>query len=79
LPEACFGNHCKLVYECFINSWKVWYCFENMIMHCQLQICIDASVDVDIFILKYKGEGEEWCRFPRLVMQIEEQEVHRGV
>jgi hypothetical protein len=50
-----------------------------MIMHCQLQICIDASVDIDILILKYKGEGEEGCGFQRLVMQIKEQEVHRGV
>jgi hypothetical protein len=27
----------------------------------QLQICIGASVGIDILILKYKGEGEEGC------------------
>jgi hypothetical protein len=34
-----------------------------MIMHCQLHICIDASVNIDILIPKYKGEGEEGCDF----------------
>jgi hypothetical protein len=27
----------------------------------KLQICIGASVGIDILILKYKGEGEEGC------------------
>jgi hypothetical protein len=39
----------------------------------QLQICIDASVGIDILILKYKGEGEEGCGLSEtFVMQIEQ-------
>jgi hypothetical protein len=39
----------------------------------QLQICINASVGIDILILKYKGEGEEWCGFSEtFVIQIEQ-------
>jgi hypothetical protein len=56
-----FENHCKLVHEYFINSWKVWYCFEIVIMYGQLLIFIDASVNIEILILKYTGEGEEGC------------------
>ena len=35
--------------------------FKILIMYCQLQICIDASVDINILIPKYKGEGKEGC------------------
>jgi hypothetical protein len=76
LSKACFGNHCKLVHECFINSWKAWYCFEvfkMVIVYYQLQIFIDASVGINILILKYKGEGEEGCSFLKtFIMQIKE-------
>jgi hypothetical protein len=42
-------------------------------MYGQLQICIDASVGIDILILKYKGEGEEGCGLSEtFVMQIKE-------
>jgi hypothetical protein len=42
-------------------------------------MCIDASFDIDILILKYKGEGEEGCGFQIFVTHIEEHEVHHGV
>jgi hypothetical protein len=39
----------------------------------QLQIFIDASVDIEILILRYKGEGEEGCDMSStFVMQIEQ-------
>jgi hypothetical protein len=39
----------------------------------QLQICIGASVDIDILIPKHKGEGEEGCGLSRtFFMQIEQ-------
>jgi hypothetical protein len=51
----------------------VWYFFETVIMYGQIQICIDASVGIDILILKYKGEGEERCILSEtFVMKIRE-------
>jgi hypothetical protein len=42
-------------------------------MYYQLHIFIDASVGIDILILKYKGEGEEGCGLSEtFVMQIKE-------
>ena len=57
----------------FINSWKVLYCFEVVIMYCHLPIFIDGSVGIEILILKYKGEGEEgWGLLETFVMKINE-------
>jgi hypothetical protein len=43
-------------------------------MYSQLHICIDASVGINILILKYKGEGEEGCGLSEMIQE----DLHTG-